>query len=365
MLRILKIGSAFIGVIVGAGFASGQEILQYFTSFGYLGILGALVSTILFAYLGFILLKLGSRTRTTSHKEVIYQICGPYLGRVVDYIIIFTLFGVGVVMLAGAGSILQQQFGVTPFIGSLLMAILVIATVMLNVDKVVAVIGSVTPFLIVAIVVIGIYSIFTMDMSFAALEPIAASQKSTLPNWFIAGVNYASFNIALGAAMALVMGGAEKNERTAATGGFLGGLGLGVLILISNLAIFSKIDVVAAYDMPMLKIVDEISPILAVAMSIILFGMIFNTAVGMFYAFAARLIDMKKSVKKTGMFITVTVGVGFAASFFGFTKLVAFFYPLIGYLGLLLIAALIVAPFRFFRKPKADKTKAMDNGKFV
>ena len=50
MFRVLKIGSAFVGIIVGAGFASGQEILQYFTSFGYIGTLAAVVSMILFAY---------------------------------------------------------------------------------------------------------------------------------------------------------------------------------------------------------------------------------------------------------------------------------------------------------------------------
>ena len=52
--------------------------------------------------------------RTTSHKDVIYKISGRYLGVVVDYIIIFTLFGVGVVMIAGAGSNLNQQFGLSP-----------------------------------------------------------------------------------------------------------------------------------------------------------------------------------------------------------------------------------------------------------
>src|SRR5699024_12060532 len=61
--------------------------------------------------------------------------------------IIFTLFGVGVVMVAGAGSTLHQQFGLAPFIGSLLMTVLVICTVMLNVKKVIAIIGSITPFL--------------------------------------------------------------------------------------------------------------------------------------------------------------------------------------------------------------------------
>src|SRR5699024_2305462 len=108
MSKIIKIGSAFNGIVVGAGFASGQEILQYITSCGYLGTAGAIVATIRFAYLGMTLTKLGSRTLTTSHKTVIYQISGRYLGVIVDYVIIFTLFSVGVVMIAGAGSILHQ-----------------------------------------------------------------------------------------------------------------------------------------------------------------------------------------------------------------------------------------------------------------
>ena len=78
MIKVLKMGSAFIGIIVGAGFASGQEVLQYFTSFGLLGIIGAIILTALFAYLGMVLTRLGSRLQTTSHKEVIYKISGRY-----------------------------------------------------------------------------------------------------------------------------------------------------------------------------------------------------------------------------------------------------------------------------------------------
>src|SRR5690625_5079970 len=165
MFRILKIGSAFIGVIVGAGFASGQEILQYFTSFGYLGILGAIVATALFTYLGMTLTKLGSRLKAESHKTAIYEISGQYLGYVVDAIIVFTLFGVGVVMIAGAGSILNQQFGLPIFVGSIVMTILVVLSMMLEVDKVIGIIASITPFLLLFIVIISVYSIFTMDLS--------------------------------------------------------------------------------------------------------------------------------------------------------------------------------------------------------
>ena len=356
MFRALKIASAFIGIIVGAGFASGKEIVQYFTSFGLLGTIGAVLSTALFAYLGMILTRLGSRMRTTSHKEVIYKISGPYLGVVVDAIIVFTLFGVGVVMLAGAGSVLNQQFGLEPYIGNLFMAVLVLGTIMMNVNRVIGVIGSITPFLLITIIVIAIYSVLTMDSTFAALNPIAMDLDTTLPNWFISSINYVSFNIAVGAAMSLVLGGSEKDEKTAALGGLLGGLGLGLMIIISHLAIYSKVDVVGHYEMPMLKLVDDISPILGIFMSVILFGMVFNTGVGMFYAFVARFAVMH--TRKADVLIVVTVAVGLALSFMGgFTFLVSKVYPFIGYIGLFLIAALIYAPFKLAKDKSLQRRR--------
>lgn len=351
----LKMASAFIGIIVGAGFASGQEILQYFTSFGYKGTWAAILSTALFAYLGMTLTRLGSRMRTTSHKEVIYKISGPYLGVIVDAVIIFTLFGVGVVMIAGAGSNLNQQFGLMPYVGSFIMVILVLLTTMLNVDKVVAVIGSVTPFLVVTITVVAVYSFMTMDAPLSLMDPIARDVKTSLPNWFVAAINYVSFNIALGASMAIVMGGAERDERTAAWGGFLGGLGLGVLILMSHLAIFTKVETVATYDLPMLHIVNDISPAFGIVMAFILFGMIFNTAVSMFFAFGARF--MKVGTTKFKGFVATTLIAGFAASFVGFTDLVAWFYPKIGYMGLFLVGALVVASFKLPNKNRTEKSR--------
>lgn len=339
--------SAFIGIIVGAGFASGQEVLQYFTSFGYMGTAAAVVATALFAYLGMMLTTLGSRTQAHSHKSVIYQISGRHLGVIVDYIIIFTLFGVGVVMIAGAGSTLNQQFGIPAYLGSVVMTLLMGATLMLKVERVVALIGSITPFLVLALALICGYSLLTMDRTFAELAPIAESMESTLPHWLISAVNYVSFNIAVGAAMSLVMGGAEKNENIAKWGGLLGGLGVGVLIMISHLAMFSQIDNIGGYALPLLKIIDGISPWLATGMSFVLFGMIFSTGAGMFYAFVARFVEMRTPA--ANRFSIATLLIGFIASFAGFTKLVAFFYPLIGYLGLFLVFALIVAPFKLKR----------------
>ena len=79
-----------------------------------------------------------------------------------------------------------------------------------------------------------------MDSSFADLNSTALAVKTTLPNWFISSINYVSFNIAVGASMALVMGGAEKNEKVAAWGGLVGGLGLGISYPIKPLSYFRE-----------------------------------------------------------------------------------------------------------------------------
>src|SRR5690625_6369504 len=112
------------------------------------------------------LTTVGSRLQTTSHKEAIYKICGRYVGFIVDAIIVFTLFGVGVVMIAGAGSIVKQQFNMQPFVGSLIMVIIVILTMMLNVYKVVGVICSITPFLFFLVVIFSLYFLFMFVFSF-------------------------------------------------------------------------------------------------------------------------------------------------------------------------------------------------------
>src|SRR5699024_12248942 len=98
-------------------------------------------------------------------------------------------FGVGVVMVAGAGSTMKQQFDMPVYLGRLIMIILMIATMLLEVDKVVAVIGSITPFLILAVVVVSIYSVTTKDTTYEEMEQFALKQLNAVSNLFIGAVN--------------------------------------------------------------------------------------------------------------------------------------------------------------------------------
>ena len=359
MKRIFLIGSAFIGIIVGAGFASGQEILQYFTSFGTVGILAGIVSTVLFAYVGMMLVWLGSIFKAEGHNDVIHKLTGGTMfGKViawlVDIVLIIALFGFGVVMLAGGGSNFEQQFGIPAVYGTALMVILVLVFGMLRVDNVVKVIGNITPLLIICIVIVAIYCLFTMSGSFSELDALAKSHTSAVPHWFIAGVNYVSLNVGLGASMSIVMGGNEKNSKVAAWGGLAGGIVLGLMIMISHLAIFSKIETVGHLPLPMLGLVNDISPILGVFMSIVIYLMIFNTCLGMFYSLATRFTEIE--TKQFKIFYTIFTLIGFAISFAGFTDLMTFFYPVIGYMGIIIIIVLIYAPFKVRRIKKQGES---------
>src|SRR5699024_7459627 len=87
MKKSLQIAGAYIGLIVGAGFASGQEVLQFFTSFGWYSMIGTLVGAVLFAFLGMQVARLRSELQTLSHKTVIYHVCSKYVGFLVDILV--------------------------------------------------------------------------------------------------------------------------------------------------------------------------------------------------------------------------------------------------------------------------------------
>lgn len=282
--------------------------------------------------------RFGSQLQTVSHKKVIYHVCGKYVGFLVDILVTFFLFGVASVMIAGSGSIFEQQFGLNLIFGALILTVLVILTLILNVKNVISAISSITPLLLVLIFIITIYSIITSDTSSAKLVEVASNQDSVAPNWFVGALLYVSYNIAADVSMLAIIGGTVKNKQVASRGGFLGGLGLGLLLFLINLGLFMNIDKIQGTEMPTLFLANDLSPVLGLFMTIALLGMIFNTTVGMLYCFTVRFLHAG-TPKFKGSIIVISL-LAFGASFIGFTELVGTVYPLTGYLGFILILAI-------------------------
>ncbi len=101
--RAMAISMAFIGVIVGAGFASGQEALQYFVAFGNWGLAGVALTALLVLITGVATLQLGSYFQANEHTAVFDEVSNPIISKILDWATIVTLFSIGFVMFAGGG----------------------------------------------------------------------------------------------------------------------------------------------------------------------------------------------------------------------------------------------------------------------
>lgn len=330
---------AFVGLTVGAGFATGQEVIQYFVSFGMNGIWGAVLAGIVMTIAGSVILQVGSYFLADEHRMVFRNVAHPIVSRFLDISVTLTLFAVGFVMLAGAGSNLEQQFGLPAWAGALIMTGVVLAAGMLDVEKVSQVIGALTPLIIVAVVFAFVYTMMHMPADTSHLSEAAMAEDSPVSPWFLSAVNYNGLALLLGVSMSLVIGGNYASPKEAGIGGLMGGALYTVMLIIAAITLYLNIEKVSGSDVPMLEMMNQIHPTLGVIMAIIIFTMIFNTAIGMFYALGKRLTaSTDKSFRP--VFVVVTL-IGYGISFVGFDTLMTYVYPVIGYIGMAMIVIMI------------------------
>ncbi|MGN1402338.1 MAG: hypothetical protein ACI4XL_12650 [Bacillus sp. (in: firmicutes)] len=344
MKNTLNLAGAFVGVIVGAGFGSGQEILQFFSNFGVYSLPAIVIATIIFIFIGMQIAQLGSHIHATSHKQIINMICGRYLGTAVDVLLSFFLFGVAVIMIAGAGSLLEQQFNIPAFYGALVMVVLAVLTLLLKTNKIISIISSFTPILLVFMVIVAAYSVTTNGIDFSEMRMYANADETAASHWIVSALLYVSFNIGVGFSMLSVIGGSTADKKQAARGGILGGFLLGLLLVLINIGMMADFKNVQAVPMPTLHLANSLSPVFGSLLAILLFAMIYNTCVGMFYAFTARFIRAETKLFKSS--VVVVGATGFGLSFAGFTTLVNTIYPLMGYLGFILLGGVLFSWFR-------------------
>lgn len=339
MKEQIKISLAFVGLLVGAGFATGLEVVQYFISFGLTGLWGVLVAGVVMTAAGAVILQLGSYFVAEEHNRVFKEIAHPAISRAMDLAVIATLFCIGFVMLAGAGSNLEQQFGLPTWIGSLIMLVLVGTTGLLDVDKVSNIISAVTPLLIVAILVAFGYTLFNLPEDFGRLSEVAMAEDSPVSPWWLSALNYNGLSLLLGVSMSLVIGGAHSNLKATGRGGLLGGVIYTVLLAMAAFTLLANIERVAGNDVPMLSLFESMHPVMAFIMTFVIFIMIYNTAIGMFYALGKR-VTASRPDRYTPVFLGLCA-VGYGVSFIGFDTLMTYVYPVLGYLGLVLVVVLV------------------------
>lgn len=335
-LSAFVVAATYIGTVVGAGFASGQEVLQFFAYFGPVAFVGLFLSTLLFMFFGWQILLIGNELQADSHLAVIRYFTGKKLGTFIDIVITFFLFGALTLMAAGAGAIFEEQFNLSPLLGSIAIILITFVTVALGIGSVIKSISYVVPLLLTAVLVVSISVISSQGVAgLTQVKPIVAN--AAVGNWFLAAVLYVSYNLVLAVAVLAPLGKEAGNKQSINKGALLGGLGLGIGATVIVVALLLTRDRAATFDVPMIFLAGLISPLIRTLYSGVLFAEVYTTAVGALYGFSARLA----STGSRRVWYAAGASVGaFALSRIGFVNLIRFLLPAVGYVGLLMLGGI-------------------------
>lgn len=154
-MTILKIVFVIIGTLIGAGFASGQEVYTFFFSFGKKGLIGIFIASLVISLAIYKTFKTILKTNVKNYEDFLkLLIKNKKIYYVIDAIInIFILISF-YIMIAGFGAYLQQEFNLNSILGSSILAILCVILFRKNVDGVIKLNTIIIPILITIIILI-------------------------------------------------------------------------------------------------------------------------------------------------------------------------------------------------------------------
>ncbi len=331
-----KLACIYIGTVIGAGFASGQEIIHFFSIFGFKGIWGIGIATVLFSAIGAIVLHRVYNRKIKGYEDFIFPIFGKRLGKVIEIIITLFLLTGFCVMLAGSGAIFSQQFKLSYNIGIYLMSIMTFLTFMFSVRGISIVNSVLVPILIIGIATVGVMVILKEGFTYSNYDGASITNTG---NWITSSVLYVSYNSISAIVIMTSLLAIIPNRKTAIKGGIVGGFGLGFLALFILIPTLIKYTDIQGLEIPMIKIAEVLGNQGGLLYSFVLWFSMFTTAISNGYGCIKRLSHLLK-VKQNlmaCMFCTLTMPL----AKIGFANLVSTLYPLFGYLGLFMIISII------------------------
>jgi uncharacterized membrane protein YkvI len=323
---MLQVGFTYIGTIVGAGFASGQEIFHFITRYGDKSIWVIGISMLLFSIAGAKIMLLAHTLQASSYHQFNRYVFGKKAGFWVNGFTLLSLLCTTGIMLAGSGALFAQQLGGFYQTGIIITALLVYLVTSQGMNAIMTVNTFVVPLMLGFTILIGIYTFTESEMS---LPPSIASASG----WMLSPFLYVAFNLSLALAVLVPLGSEIQDRSTLIGGSIVGGIGLGILLILSNYALLVYSADVAEAEVPMAKIVASFGPIIQWVFSLIILGEIFTTLVGNVFGLARQLQTFPLFQKNKTLLLAGLLMACYMISQFGFSTLVHHLYPLFGYLG--------------------------------
>ena len=343
MNNVIKVVFVIIGTVIGAGFASGQEIYTFFYSYGINGLIGLIICSIFLSIIIYKVLKILTENKNIeNYKEFLDTIINrkaknPYLN--IKYILntiinIFLLISF-YIMIAGFGAYFSQELQLNSLIGCSAISLLSFIIFMTSVKGVVKVNEVLTPILIMFIVTIGGINFLKLDLESAITSIVAVKNHG----WFISSILYCSYNSILLIPVLITLSKLVKNKKQTKLISIISGL----IILIISICIFfiiTRVDVnIANLEMPVVYGISKFFVKLKKIYGFIILSSIFTTSIAIGISLLQNISKNKTSYTQIALIMCIT---SVPISKIGFSNLVTSIYPVFGVLGLYQILKIIL-----------------------
>lgn len=337
MKNVLKVVFVIIGTLIGAGFASGQEVYLFFFSYGMKGLIGILISSIIIGVVIYSTFNILNKYKINTYKDFLNILIpkNTKLKIIANFIINIFILITFFIMIAGFGAYFEQEIGINRLVGSLVLAIITFIVFMTSIKGVVKVNELLVPILIGFIFIIGIISI--KDTHILNLENYVIRTNYT--NFALSAVLYSSYNSILLIPVLITLNNYVKNKKQIFYISFISAI-VTILLSVIIFLLLVRVDVdISKLEMPVVYVVSNIFKILRYIYGVIILGSIFTTAISLGVSFLQNTAKNKKDYTQIAIIMCITSVI---ISKFGFSNLVSLLYPIFGYLGLIQILRLCV-----------------------
>lgn len=289
--------AVFVSVVMGGGYGTGREVVEFFTRYGLQGGLAGIgVATIAFALILGLTYEFARVSRAYDYRAFFGALIGPFWWLFeILYLVLFLLV-LGVVSSA-AGNILEQEFGITSTLGLALMLLLVAALVFFGRELLERIL---TLWSAAMYVVFFLY--FAQVLQGGELDVGATVHASKAqPGWLTGGLLYVLYNVAI-APVLLFATRAIVTRREALLSGVLTAVLVMVPALLFHVSYAVGFPDVLEQAVPNYWMIDRFAPDwLLVAFLVALFGTLVETGAGLVHGFIERIEAVLKPEMDDGL----------------------------------------------------------------
>ncbi|WP_078393249.1 YkvI family membrane protein [Shouchella patagoniensis] len=319
-----------VGTIIGAGYASGRELWEFFGAESGLAII---LFACLFAMSCAVILTIAKKKGTTHYLPILEVLLGKKLAKAYDVMIILYLFSVTVIMLAGAGATLEV-YQIPFWLGIVLNAGLVVVMFLKDTTGMTKVNALLIPVLIICLVVVLV--VYQSSIGFSFTFDVAMQH-----NW-PAALTFTSLNILPIIAVLGAVGNQIKHRGEIYIASIGSGLLLGTISYLYNESLLSVAQEIIFYEIPLFVILKHYPSVMVLTISLVLWLAIYTTATSGVFGLISRI---RTRIQGPAWLIALAlVALMAPMTMFGFSTLISILYPLYGVLNLYILAALILYP---------------------